>query len=224
MNKMIVTVFNTEEDAYQGLDSLGELDKKRDIALYATAVVVKDITGKVHVRQAAPKGPIGISVGMLTGAMVGLLAGPVGAVGVSAAMGMSAGGLTGLLFDMGSAGVSADFLDEISEVLIPGKSAVIAEVDEEWVTPVDSKMDQFGGIVFRRARSEVIEDQLSDESAAFHEEVNEIRDELKDGNARTKAAAGKTLQSIQKRLKAIATRSEKKLDQVTGSPLPINQA
>ena len=36
----------------------------------------------------------------------------------------------GLMADMYNAGVSDDFLDEVAEVLTPGKYAVLAEVEE----------------------------------------------------------------------------------------------
>ena len=43
---------------------------------------------------------------------------------------------------MNEAGVDADFLDEVSVALTPGKSAVVAEVDEAWVAPVDTRLIQ----------------------------------------------------------------------------------
>jgi len=210
MNKMMVAVFNTEEDAYKGVDALEDLSKKEDIILYATAVLVKDAAGTVNIRQVAPEGPIGSAVGMLTGAMVGLLAGPVGA-----AIGASAGGLTGLLADAGNAGVNADFLDEVSEVLIPGKSALVAEIDEDWVTPVDTKIKNLGGSIFRRSRSMVIEDQIAAESEAFSKELKEIREELKETNEQNKATVKKTLDTVEKRLNAIGEKSKEKLDQIS---------
>ena len=45
-------------------------------------------------------------------------------------------------------------MDEVSQNLTPGKVAVVADADEEWVTPLDTRMEALGGIVFRRARGE----------------------------------------------------------------------
>ncbi|HAP37954.1 MAG: hypothetical protein US67_C0077G0004 [Candidatus Woesebacteria bacterium GW2011_GWD1_38_10] len=209
MNKMLVIAFNTEEDAYEGLNALKDLDKKGDISLYATAVVIKDFTGKVTVRQAEDQGPLGTAVGMLTGAVVGALGGPVGM-----AVGSSAGGLTGAMFDIGDAGVNADFVDEVSKVLLPGKTVVLAEVDEEWVTPIDTKMAQFDGIIFRRAKSEVIEDQLFAESEAFNMEIQELQTKLKDKGSETKAAAKNTIKSIQKRLESNIEKANSELNKI----------
>jgi uncharacterized membrane protein len=209
MDKMLVAAFDTEKDAYKGLDALKDLDERGDITLYATAVLIRDPSGAVKVKQSADEGPVSTAVGMLTGAVVGLLGGPVGV-----AAGATVGGLTGLVFDMESSGVNIDFLDEVSEVLAPGKSAVLAEIDEDWVTPIDTKIGQLGGQVFRRPRYEVVEDQLALESAALNKEAEELQNELKEERAENKAAAQKRLTSIQDRLKSIASKANAKVDQV----------
>ena len=59
------------------------------------------------------------------------------------------------------------FVDDVSKALTPGKAAVIADMEESWTTPVDAGCTSYGGIVFRRLRSEVVEDQLNREAAAF---------------------------------------------------------
>ena len=92
MNKMLITIFDTETDAYEGLRALKELHRAGDLTVYATAVIVKDASGKVAVQQAADGGPIGTGLGMLTGSLIGLLGGPVGA-----AIGVTTGGLAGML-------------------------------------------------------------------------------------------------------------------------------
>src|SRR5574341_1042540 len=138
MNKMLVAVFGTEAAAYEGLSALKELHGNGDITLYETAVIAKDSSGAVSVRQTPPEG-LGTAVGALTGGLVGLLGGPVGA-----AIGVSAGGLTGLIFDLGKAGVDIGFADEVSKNLAAGKVAVIAEVEESWETPVDTKLGKLG--------------------------------------------------------------------------------
>jgi uncharacterized membrane protein len=209
MDKMLVAAFDTEKDAYKGLDALKDLDERGDITLYATAVLVRDPSGAVRVKQSADEGPVGTAVGMLTGAIVGLLGGPVGV-----AAGATVGSLTGLVSDVESTGVNVDFLDEVSEVLAPGKSAVLAEIDEDWVTPIDTKIGQLGGLVFRRPRYEVVEDQLARESAALNKEAKELHNELKEERAENKAAAQKRLESIQNRLKSIASKANAKVDQV----------
>lgn len=58
MNKIIVAVFDSETDAYKGVDALKNLHNKGDISLYNSAVLVKDSNGKVEVKQSQDEGPI----------------------------------------------------------------------------------------------------------------------------------------------------------------------
>ena len=79
---------------------------------------------------------------------------------IGAAVGFSLGALTGLIVDLSRSGVNIDFVDEVSGTLLPGTTAVVAEVEESWETPVNTRLGNLGGLVFRRLRSEVVEDQL----------------------------------------------------------------
>src|SRR5262245_29800560 len=116
MNKMLVAVFNSEGRAFEGLSALKDLHKDGDITLYATAVLSKDASSKITMRQAADEGPMGTALGMLAGSMLGLLAGPVGL-----AMGASIGGLSGLIADLNKSGIDVQFVDDVSKALSPGK-------------------------------------------------------------------------------------------------------
>ena len=174
MNKMLVAVFDSEAAAFEGLSALRDLHKAGDITLYASAVVVKDKAGKISVKQQADGGPAGTALGFLTGGLIGLLGGPAGL-----AAGVTIGGLTGLLFDLDKSGIGATFLEDVSKALTPGKVAVLTDLDESWTTPVDTRLHKQGAIVFRRLRSEVVEDQLARESAAFDANLKAIEDEFK---------------------------------------------
>jgi uncharacterized membrane protein len=209
MNKMLVAVFNTETAAYQGLDALRGLHVKGDITLYATAVINKNTSGEVKVKQEEDSGPANTALGVLTGALVGLLGGPAGL-----AVGAASGGFVGMLLDIDDAGVNVEFLNDVSDLLAPGKSAILAEIDEDWVTPVNTQLGQLGGEILRRPRLEVIEDQLVYEAEAFQAEVAELKAEIKESNEETKTAAQNTLKSVQERVKAIAEKAEAKLAKV----------
>ena len=50
MNKMLITVFETEAKAYEGLSALKGLHDDGAITLYAAAVISKDQNGKVYVK------------------------------------------------------------------------------------------------------------------------------------------------------------------------------
>ena len=44
-----------------------------------------------------------------------------------------------MVCDLFAAGVNAEFVDDTAAMLTPGKCAVVADVSEEWETPVDTK-------------------------------------------------------------------------------------
>ncbi|MBI4900728.1 MAG: DUF1269 domain-containing protein, partial [Actinobacteria bacterium] len=133
-------MFDTEATAFEGLTALKDLHHDGDITVYATSVIVKDNAGHVDVRQTADKGPLGTLIGVVTGGLVGLLGGPVGA-----AVGAYVGGLGGMTYDLFRTGVGIEFVDEVGGLLLPGKAAVIADVDETWVTPVNTRLGLLGG-------------------------------------------------------------------------------
>lgn len=156
MNKVIFTGFNDEKKAYEGAEVLRDLHKEGSITVYADAVVTKDPTGKVAVRQPAVAGPIGTVAGLLTGGLVGLVGGPAGV-----AVGGVTGGTLGAGFDLAQWGTGQDFVDLVGERLSPGKSAVVADIDETWEIPLDTRMEPLGAIVMRYTKSQV-EDALAE--------------------------------------------------------------
>lgn len=208
MNKMLVAVFDSEELAVEGISALKGLHKDGDITVYATAVLVKVASGKVSIKQAAEQGPIGAGLGMLAGSMVGLLAGPVGL-----AVGASMGTLTGLIFDLNKSGIDVQFVDDVSKALTPGKAAVLADVEESWEAPVDTRIAKLGGMVFRRLRSEVVEDQLVRESAAFQAEVKQLKEEMAQARAENKAAIQAQIDEAKKKAKAMQDLAKGRIDQ-----------
>lgn len=208
MNKMLVAIFDTEAAAFEGLSALRDLHAEGDITLYASAVIVKDKSGRIETRQVADSGPVGTAVGMATGALIGILGGPAGV-----ALGATVGGLGGFLVDLDDSGFGATVIDDVAQSLTPGKAAVLADLDESWTTPVDTRLHKLGGLVFRRMRAEVVEDQLARESAAFEAELKALDSDLKQSAAENRAAIQKDIESVKQQIKATQDRAKAKLDQ-----------
>ena len=160
------------------------LHAEGSLTLYSEAVIAKDANGQVSVKQAGDQGPLGTVLGLTTGSLIGLLGGPVGL-----AIGAATGTLTGSLFDLAELGVDEDFLSEVSQYLSPGKVAVVAEIDEEWVTPLDARMEPLGGIVFRRVRAEFIDAQIEREIAANRAEIATLKAEYHQAVGEAKASS-----------------------------------
>jgi uncharacterized membrane protein len=157
MDRMLVVVFDDEAKAYEGKKALAQLDSEGSISVYAYAVLAKHADGTATIKQGDDSGPIGTLLGTSFGSLIGLLGGPVGAA-FGAATGLAVGGAT----DLNNARIGDDFIDDVSKVLLPNTVAVVAEIEEEWTTPVDTRMEAIGGIVFRRS--------LSDAKHTIHEE------------------------------------------------------
>jgi uncharacterized membrane protein len=207
-NKILVSVFDSERAAFEGLTALKDLHRGGDITLYASTVIAKDASGKVVVRQTADSGPLGTLVGMVTGGLVGLLGGPAGVV-----LGAYVGGFGGLMYDLFNAGVSIDFVDEVSASLTPGKAAVVADIDEMWVTPIDTRLGALGATTFRRLPGEVIDTELVRETDAERMELDHLRAELRESSGEAKANVEKAIDGQRRKLEALVDRVDKTLAQ-----------
>ena len=209
MDRMIVTVFDDENSAYEGSKALRELHDEGSITLYAATVIAKDSKGKVIVNRQPDQGPLGTALGFATGSLIGLLGGPVGL-----AFGAVTGTFAGSLADIAHLGVSDDFLTEVSQHLSPGKMAVVAEVDEDWVTPLDTRMEMLGGVVFRTARGEFIDAQIEREIAADKAEIAELKAEQSKAVGEAKVKLQAKLDAAQKRMQARRAKLDKKIEAI----------
>jgi uncharacterized membrane protein len=207
-NKILVSVFPSEPLAFEGLTALKDLHRDGDITVYGSTVIAKDPSGTVAVRQAADRGPVGSLVGIVTGGLVGLLGGPAGV-----AVGAYVGGFGGLMYDLFNAGVSMDFVDEVSAAILPGTAAVIADVDESWVTPVDTRLGALGGMTFRHLPGEIVDDELARETDAARAELDQLRTELRESSDQAKANVQKAFDAQRRKLEAIVDRIDLKVAQ-----------
>lgn len=205
MDRMLVVVFDTEKKAYEGKKALLQLDTEGSIALYAHAVVSKNADGTTQMKQGDDQGPLGTLAGTSLGAMIGLLGGPAG-FAVGAFTGMLAGGAV----DLDTARIGADFVADVTKELQPGKFAVVAEVQEDWTTPVDVRMEAIGGTVFRRALSEVRKTVDHEEITAMKADVAQMKAEHAKAHADRKAKLHEKINQLESKIQA---RLEKEKEQ-----------
>lgn len=206
MNKLLVVVFDTETAAEAGTRALRHLDSEGEITLYALGVISKDGKGLVSVRQAADSVGVGAGTGLAVGALIGLLAGPVGVV-----VGAAAGTLLGTVRDYWVAGVGSSFIEEASTSLRPGTTAVVAEVEEDWVTPVDAAMEAAGGAVIRRARMDVVQEQFDQDIVAIKTEISGLEAEYKHASGAVQTRLQARLTAAQAELAQTTSRAKQKL-------------
>ena len=198
MDKILVVIFDSESQAYEGSKALQEMQHEGSINLYSKAVIARGANGKAEVKQEGDMGPVGTAVGLLTGSLIGLFGGPVGLV-----LGAGAGMFGGMLYDLAEIGIGGDFLYEVGQSLQPGKAAVVAEVWEEWVLPVDSRMEALGGIVFRRMRGEIVDAQIERDVDALNVELAELEAEYDQASGEAKARLQAKIDATKAKLQAM---------------------
>jgi len=202
MEKMLVAVFDNEAKAYEGSRALAQLDAEGSIAIHAQAVIKKNPDGTATVKQFNDEFPVGSLAGTTVGSLIGLLEGPVGL-----AVGATTGLFAGMVRDLFAAGVNAEFVDDTAATLTPGKCAVLADISEEWETPVDTRIEALGGIVFRTSKQVVEQDQRAREAAALREEIDQLKAEYAETRADRKA-------KIRARIDKLEADLQRKIDEV----------
>jgi uncharacterized membrane protein len=197
MDRMLVVVFDNESKAYEGKKALMQLDIDGSISVYAHAVVVKNADGTTTVRESDDRGPLGTLVGTTLGSLIGLLGGPAG-FAIGAAVGFLGGGT----LDLDKARIGEDFVDDVAAVLLPNKAAVVAEIEEDWTSPVDTRMEAIGGTIFRRALSEV-KDTIHDEHiAAIKADLAQMKAEHAQARAERKGKLQEKINQLDSKLQA----------------------
>jgi uncharacterized membrane protein len=197
MDRMLVVVFDTEIKAYEGKRALRDLESDGSIVIYASAVVAKNAEGTATVKQSDDPGPFGTLVGTSLGSVIGLLGGPAG-FAIGAAVGLIAGGTA----DLRNARVGDDFIDDVTKKLTPNKFAVVAEVQEDWTSPVDTRMEAINGTVFRRALSDV-KDTVDDEDiTAMKADFAQLKAEHAQARADRKAKLQEKINQLDSKIQA----------------------
>jgi len=161
MHNYIAVIFKDTSKAYKGLHALWQLDAEGIVTVHGTAVVHRDEWGEFQVDTKETHPALATAVGVGVGALLGALAGPAGAaVGAAggAAIGAAAGAAVGIGADLGRADTRDQAADETAFVLAAGKSAVIADVSEDSISAIDTRMRELGGTVRRRAWSTLQDD------------------------------------------------------------------
>lgn len=209
MEKMLVVVFDDESKAYEGSHALRQLDAEGSIAIHSESVIKKNADRTVTVKQMDDAFPIRIAGGTAIGSLLGLLEGPVG-LGV----GGVAGALAGSIGDLNVAGVDAEFLDDVAATLTPGKFGLIADISEEWVTPVDTRMEALSGTVFRSARKSVEDEQRARDVAVLRAEIDQLKAEQVRSRADHKAKIQAQIDKLQAKLQAKLDQAKQRSAQI----------
>ncbi|WP_201509568.1 hypothetical protein [Psychrobacter alimentarius] len=171
MNNYVAIVFSSEQKAHDGLRALWHLDDEAKITVHGASIVRRDTGGHIKISNRHSDFGRDTAIGVGIGALLGLLAGPIGiaagiagaaaisasAVGISAATGIGAlaGGAIGVTADAVNAGERDYATYDAFFILKDGEFAVLAEVSEHWVEVINDTMVDLSGAVYRRSKSDI---------------------------------------------------------------------
>ena len=205
MDRMLVVVFNNENQAYEGKKALQQLDDEGSISVYAYAVLAKNADGTATVKQGDDVGPMGTLLGTSFGTLIGVLGGPAGM-----ALGATAGMAAGSTLDLDNVRVGSDFIDDVQKGLLANKVAVIAEIEEDWTTPVDTSMEAIGGTVYRRALSEVSKTANEEDIAAMKADLDQMKAEHAKAQADRKAKLQEKVNQLDSKIQTMLQRAKER--------------
>ena len=200
MDRMLVVVFSNEEKAIEGSAVLRGLEVGGYIAVYDAAIVVKDVIGTTTAKRIGEYEPLGTLRGVAVGSLIGLLGGPAGM-----AIGFAGGTLIGALADLENARVGSDFIEDAAKELVPGKAALVAEIDEDEITPLDMRMEALGGHVLRRSLRGLKHAENEQDFAALKAEIAQSKAEHASATAERKV-------KLEARIDALNAKLQTKLD------------
>ncbi len=123
MSDLIVVTFDNEETAVGAMESVRRVEHGGGFGLTDTAVIVKERSGTVRVKNEwSSAAETGAVVGGVFGALATFFFPPIGA-----AVGAGLGALVGSRFETG---VDQQFVRDVGDALTPGSSALFLMVKE----------------------------------------------------------------------------------------------
>jgi uncharacterized membrane protein len=145
MERMLVAIFDNEAKAQEGSTALQTMGEDGEVAVHTVQVLTRELDGTLvseDIQDTLPEGTMGATA---VGSLAGLLGGPLGL-----AVGAASGLLVGATADYAKRRVTTDFAQQVADQLTPGRTALVAEVDEEETDAVNTRMQALGASVLRR--------------------------------------------------------------------------
>jgi uncharacterized membrane protein len=154
MSSLVVVSFDSPHEADAVLEELKDQSKYHNVSLDDTAVVSKDIDGKVHVKNHVSHGTmVATGIGALLGLMLSIIAFPVAGL----LLGAGGGALIGRAMDLG---VDGNFVKEVSESLQPGTSALFVLAHDANPAAIRAALEGHHGTIIQTTLSSEAEENL----------------------------------------------------------------
>lgn len=154
VSSLVVISFDSPDEAERVLESLKAQARYDNISFKDTALVSKDMDGKVHVKNEVSQGAMkSTGVGALLGLLLGGLAFPIAGI----LLGAGGGALIGRFMNLG---VDGDFVKEVSDSLQPGTSALFVLVHDANPDDVSAILKEYPGKIVQTTLSPEAEESL----------------------------------------------------------------
>lgn len=173
MDKMLVAVFESESQATAAAGAMKDRCDDSALLVYALAVIVRDVWGISVVDFTREKDCSHRALGIATRSLIELFDEPNHTVDDG-----NSDAITGAMMKMARAGVDAVFLDEVARHLLPGRAAIVAEIEEMMATKIDILLESQGGIVFAYVRRENMDAEIARELDALCSEIQILESQL----------------------------------------------
>ena len=154
MSNLIVIVFDDSEEAGKVRDTIRSVERMGEIRLDDSAVVIKDASGKIHVKNEVDRG---VKVGAIGGGFLGILIGGIFFPLAGLLAGALIGAVIGKFVDLG---VDQKFVKEVSDALEPGKSALFIIVRDSAPDVAIAALKPYKGTVFHTTLTPEQEENL----------------------------------------------------------------
>jgi uncharacterized membrane protein len=164
MSELIVVGFNDSEEADRVLLRLSKLKKEYLIDIEDAVVVVRDESGKVHLKQSINTVAAGATTGFLSGGLWGTFVGllflnPLTGFVLGGTIGAGAGALSGSLIDYG---IDDNFIKSLAETIPPNSSALFILIRKIQPEKVLAELSGVKGKVLRTSLSPEQEKKLQE--------------------------------------------------------------
>lgn len=199
---MLVAVFDDESGAQKGSRTLQDLDSAGRIDVFSIDVIQRDEHGRLAAQGSAAPGALGRAVRRFTHSVSVAFGEPDMAETICGPETPA-----GRPYDVAHVGVGDDFLADVAWQLRFGASAVVAELWEQWVMPVNAHLEAIGvRAILRRPRENVAVRHIAREASALGTQLSD----LEQRRARSSGAddrLGEKLRAVEEALRAAQVRA-----------------
>lgn len=170
---VIAVSFEEDQNAYNALTQLKEIDSQHRIEIQEAVVVVREEDGQVVEKdRTASMALPNTAGGGIMGLLIGIIGGPLGML-----IGSGSGLILGSLFDTADITETETALGAISTTVEVGHTSLLAVVTEQSPEVIDAAMAALGGTVLRRDVA-VVEAEIAAAEDAERKAKWEARKEL----------------------------------------------